>query len=190
MKRILLIVAMAVLSVNISMAQQKPKAAAPATSTTTESAEPKDHNGVKIGWIISGELLAAMPEKVKADSDLSKYARDFQNQIESMMKEYQTKGQKYEAEAKTMSDAIREIRLKEIQDLQNRIETFQQSAKDKVSQKQQDLYQPILEKADKAIKAVAKEKGYDYIFDQNSGMLYGKDSDNILPLVKAKLGIK
>ena len=38
---------------------------------------------------------------------------------------------------------------------------------------------------------VAKEKGYDYIFDKSAGaLLYGKDADNILPAVKAKLGIK
>jgi hypothetical protein len=38
---------------------------------------------------------------------------------------------------------------------------------------------------------VAKEKSYDYIFDQSQGMLlFGKEGDNILPLVKAHLGIK
>ena len=76
-------------------------------------------------------------------------------------------------------------------DLQNRIETTNQSATEKVEKKKQELYAPILAKADKAIKDVAKEKNYDYVFDASSGaLLHAKESDDILPLVKAKLGIK
>lgn len=145
----------------------------------------------KIGWIESAELLQSMPEKAKADSDLAKYARDFQSQIEIMMKEYQSKVQQYQSGEKTMTEAMKEVKGKEIQDLQTRIESIQQSAREKLDQKKQDVYAPILEKADKAIKAVAKEHNYDYIIDKSGGsLLYGKDTDNILALAKAKLGIK
>ncbi len=146
---------------------------------------------LKLGWINSADLLQAMPERAKADSDITKYARSFQEQIDIMMKEYQTKGQDFQAKEKTMTDAMKEVKIKEIQDLQNRIESTQQSAQEKLQQKKQDTYEPILDKATKAIQDVAKEKGYDYIFDKSQGaLLYGKEGDNILPLVKAKLGIK
>lgn len=149
--------------------------------------------GLKIGYINSGILLQAMPDKTTADSAVAKYARSFQEQIDMMMKEYQTKGQAYQSGEKTMTDAMKEVKLKEIQDLQNRIETTQQSAQDKIQTKKQELYTPILEKADKAIKAVAKEKNYDYIFDANSQggtIVYCKEEYDITALVKAKLGIK
>jgi outer membrane protein len=146
---------------------------------------------LKLGYLPSAELLQSMPERAKADSDVAKYARSFQDQIDIMMKEYQTKGQQYQASEKTMTDAMKEVKMKEIQDLQNRIESTQQSAQEKIQNKKQEVYAPILDKADKAIKAVAKEHNYDYIFDLNGGtLLYGRESDNILPLVKAKLGIK
>jgi len=145
----------------------------------------------KIGWLETADLLAAMPERAKADSDVAKYARQFQDEIDVMIKEYQTKGQQYQASEKTMTDAMKEVRMKEIQDLQNRIESTQQSAQEKLQQKKQDVYQPILDKANKAIQAVAKEKGYDYVFDKSGGtLLFGRDGDNILPLVKVHLGIK
>ena len=82
--------------------------------------------------------------------------------------------------------------MKEIQDLQNRIESTQQSAQEKLQQKKQDIYNPILEKADKAIKAVAKEKNYDFVFDAAAGgaMVFQKEEYDITNLVKAKLGIK
>jgi len=146
---------------------------------------------LKFGWIESAELLNDMPEKAKADSDIARYARDFQNQIDIMMKDYQTRGQQYQAGEKTMTDAMKEVKMKEIQDLQNRIESIQQSAQEKLQAKKQDVYAPILDKADKAIKAVAKEHNYDYIIDKSGGiLLFAREGDNILPLVKAKLGIK
>ncbi len=145
----------------------------------------------KIGYLPTADLLQAMPERAKADTELSKYAKSFQDQIDIMMKDYQTKMQQYQAGEKTMTEAMKEVKAKEIQDLQNRIESTQQSAQEKIQMKKQEVYAPILEKAEKAIKAVAKEKNYDYIFDQSGGvLLYGKESDNVLPLVKAKLGIK
>ncbi len=149
-------------------------------------------SSLKIAYINSTTLLSAMPEKAKADSDLAKYAKSFQEQIDIMMKEYQTKGQQYQATEKTMTDAMKEVRMKEIQDLQNRIESTQQSAQEKLQQKKQDIYNPILEKADKAIKAVAKEKNYDFVFDAAAGgaMVFQKEEYDITNLVKAKLGIK
>ena len=37
---------------------------------------------LKLGWINSADLLQAMPERAKADSDITKYARSFQEQID------------------------------------------------------------------------------------------------------------
>jgi outer membrane protein len=90
-----------------------------------------------------------------------------------------------------MAEAVKEVKRAEIQDLQSRIEAMQQSASEKIQVKKNDIYTPILDKADKAIKAVARELNYDYIFDKSgSSLLFGKDADSILPMVKAKLGIK
>lgn len=145
----------------------------------------------KIGYISSDELLVSMPEAKKADADISAYAKTFQDQLQAMQKELETKYKAYEAEAKTMSEAMKLVKEKELQDLQNRIMSTQQSAEEKISAKKQELLKPIMEKADKAIQAVAKEKGYTYIFDTSvAGMVYATPDDNIIALVKAKLGIK
>ena len=146
---------------------------------------------LKLGWINSADLLQAMPDKVKADSAIAKYTRSFQDEIDIMMKQYQTDGQYYQNHEKTMSDAMKQVKLQELQDLQSRIESTKQSAQDKIQQKNQEVYAPVLDKADKAIKEVAEEKGYDYIFDKSAGsLLVAPKGDNILPYVKAKLGIK
>jgi len=189
MKKIAILLVLAVTTCNVLLAQKTKSAST--TTSADESSVNAPHSGLKLGWINSAELLNAMPEKVKADSDVAKYTRNFQEQIQTMMAEYQTKGQDYQNKEKTMNDAMKEAKMKEIQDLQNRIEALQQSAQEKVQTKKQDLYTPILDKATAAIKSVSKEKGYDYIFDTSNGfVLFARDEDNVLPIVKAKLGIK
>ncbi|MCB0700126.1 MAG: OmpH family outer membrane protein [Chitinophagales bacterium] len=145
----------------------------------------------KFGHINSAELLQAMPDVAKAETDIQAYAKQYQDQLQGMGKEYEKKVQEYQAQEKTMTDAMKEVKVKEIKDLEARIESTNQNAQEKVEKKRQDLLKPILDKADGAIKAVATEKGYDYIFDSSTGaLLHAKPSDDIMPFVKAKLGIK
>jgi outer membrane protein len=143
----------------------------------------------KTGYVNSQELIETMPEAKKADSTIHKYQTDLQDQLKTMGTEAQTKYADYQANVKTWSDAVREVKEKELTDLQNRIQDFQQSAEDKIGKKRQEILKPVLDKAQNAIKAVGAEGGYDYIFD-GANLLYAKDAENILPLVKAKLGIK
>jgi outer membrane protein len=117
--------------------------------------------GLKLGYVNSQELLSIMPEMGKADTELKTFAKQYQDQLEAMGKEFEKKGTEYQTSEKTMSDAVKTVKQKELQDLEARIHEYQQSAQEKVSKKKEDLYKPILEKADKAIKDVAKEKGYD-----------------------------
>lgn len=145
----------------------------------------------KIGYINSEELILSMPEAKKADGDINAYAKTFQDQLTTMQKELETKYKAYEKDVKTMSEAMKDVKEKEITDLQGRIQSTQQSAEEKIAAKRQELLKPITERADKAIQEVAKEKGYTYIIDASSGsLIYATASDNIIADVKAKLGIK
>ena len=143
----------------------------------------------KTGYINSQELIETMPEAIKADSVIKKYSGDLSDQLKTMGTEAQTKYADYQKNVKTWSDAVREVKEKELNDLQNRIQEFQQTAEDKVGKKRQELLKPVLDKAQKAIKDVGAEGSFDYIFD-GANILYAKDSENIMPMVKAKLGIK
>jgi len=91
-----------------------------------------------------------------------------------------------------MNDAIRSTKLKELEDLQNRILTFEQTAEQSIQMKQAELFEPILLKIENAINDVAKEKGYTYIFDRvglQGGLVFADDSYDITSLVKAKLNL-
>ncbi len=145
----------------------------------------------KFGYVNSQELLSVMPEITKAEADLKAFAKTYQDQLEAYGKEFEKKGQEYQSTQTTMTDAVKTAKQQDLQTLQARIESYQQTAQEKIAKKKEELYKPILEKADKAIKDVAKEKGYSYVFDASGGsILYANEADNILPLVKTKLSIK
>ena len=83
------------------------------------------------------------------------------------------------------------MKAKEINDLEQRIQDFQDSAQQSLQKKKEEIYTPIIKKAEDAIKGIAKEKGYSYIFDTSVGVvLFAQESDDILPQVKTKLGLK
>ena len=64
----------------------------------------------KFGFINSRELLEVMPEVKKADSSLQIYAKSFQDQLESMSKEYESKVKDFQANEKTMNEAVKEVK--------------------------------------------------------------------------------
>lgn len=143
----------------------------------------------KMGYINSQELLTMMPESALADTALAKYMKSLNDAYTAMAQEGQQKLQEYQAQKDNWTPAVRETKEKGINDLQNRIQEFQANAQDSIQAKRAQLFQPLLEKAQAAIKNVGKEGGYDYIFD-GSALLYANDAENLMPKVKAKLGIK
>lgn len=145
----------------------------------------------KLGYIDSNELLGLMPAKDSIQTVLQDYGKSLETQLQTMYAEYQTKVQDYQTNSRTMSDIIRQTKEKELADLESRIETFRTQADTDLQDKQTALLQPLLDKAKNAINTVAKENGYTYIFDVGTGaVLFYEKGDNILPLVKAKLGLK
>ncbi|MCX6290398.1 MAG: OmpH family outer membrane protein [Bacteroidetes bacterium] len=147
--------------------------------------------GLKFGHINSSELIQSMPQTKQADSTLKKYGESLDSQLKGMTAEYQGKLQVYQGKRDSLPDAIKQTKEKELEDLGNRIQEFQQTAQESIQKKKEELYGPILKKAETAIKDIAKEKGYSYIFDTSLGaVLFAQDSDNMMPVVKAKLGLK
>lgn len=144
----------------------------------------------KFGHLNSNELLLAMPERATVEEEVKKYAQQLESQLGIMSKEYQAKVQDYQSKEASMTEAIKKDKIKEITNLEERISEFQQTAQSDLQEREEKLLRPIIDKAKKAIEDVAKENGYTYIFDSGVGvLLYQKDSDNIMPLVKKKLGI-
>jgi len=144
----------------------------------------------KFGYIDSQELLILMPERKAAETEVQNFAKSLEAQLASMTVEYQEEVQEYQANEATYTDLVKQDKIAEITGLEQRIQTFQQNAQQSLQAKEQELLEPILTKARNAIEDVAEEGDFTYIFDKSLGsILYAKESENVLPLVKKKLGL-
>ena len=143
----------------------------------------------KVAHIDVQALMTTMPEMKTAQDQMKKIQETYDKDYKNMVTEYQTKLQKYEQEAPTAGDALNDTRSKEMQDMGSRIQQFEQTAKKELGQKELDLIKPIMEKAQAAIKKVAKEKGFNYVIDATlgSGLLVA-DGTDLLADVKKSLG--
>ena len=82
--------------------------------------------------------------------------------------------------------------MQELQENQQKIQNFQQMASQDLQKQQETLLAPISDKLQKAIQAVGAEGSFTYIYDLAIPVVvyHGTGSQDITPLVKAKLGIK
>jgi outer membrane protein len=145
----------------------------------------------KVAHINVGDLMAASPEMKAAQAQFDKVTKTYDAEYNTMVEEFRKKVAQYEKEASTVTDAINETRSKEVQDMQKRIQDYQQTASKELQAKQEAIYKPILEKSRAAIQKVAKAKGFQYVLDSStgSGILLAEGPD-LMADVKKELGFK
>ena len=147
---------------------------------------------LKFGHIDFQQLLSAMPEREAAKTALEKVQTTLESQLAAMQKEYQDKGKEYVAlaQAKDANEALVKAKQDEVQSIQERIQTFQQTAQESLQKEESKQFQPVIEKARKAITDVAKEQGLLYVFEVNGVLYHSEQSIDLMSLVKTKLAIK
>ena len=123
----------------------------------------------KLGRINMQELVFAMPET----------ADEYTKQVSD--------------KNSTMSDSVRQLKEKELNDLKTRYDEFVQVSQQDMQKKQGELLEPIIVKAQDAVKEVSKAGGYTVVYDTSvNAVAYFDEAvvTDILPAVKTKLGIK
>ncbi|HXB34509.1 MAG TPA: OmpH family outer membrane protein [Puia sp.] len=144
----------------------------------------------KIGTISLAELIPTMPEYKKADTAMNEFSNALQQQYQDLVNEYQQQQTLLSSkDTAKYTSAQLEIKRKDLSDLLGKLQNWQTTAQQMSQQKQQELLTPIQKKALDAIQTVAKENGYSYVISKDQ-LLVSPPADDILPLVKKKLGLK
>ena len=150
---------------------------------------------LKFGHINAQEIITVMPEFTKAQNDIQTLEKQLTAELQRTQEEFNKKYQEFQqAIAKdSLPPNIAERRQKELQDMMQRSEQFQQEAAQNMQKAQTELMAPISKKVEDAIKAVGEAENLVYIFDlarTSIPFVNEKLSVNVTPLVKAKLGLK
>jgi len=150
----------------------------------------KAQGGIKIGVVSLQELIPTMPDYKKADTALNDFQSALGQQFDDMRKEYYEKDSALNSkDSVKFTKAQLEMKRREVNELLVKLQGWQQQAQQMYQQKQQELITPIQKKALEAVQAVAKENGYAYVLSKEA-LLVSPPAEDILPLVKKKLGVK
>ena len=146
----------------------------------------------KFGHIKSQEILLAMPEYTKAQTDIQTMQKQYEDDMKRVQEEFQKKFTAFQEEQANLPKNILERRQNELQQLQERGMQMGQDAQRELEKAWMEMLEPIAKKNDDAIKAVGQEGGYVYIFDLNATQIPFVNetlSTDVTSAVKAKLGL-
>lgn len=84
----------------------------------------------KLGRINLEEIITLMPEYKEMMTNMEAYSKDLRDNLETIQVELNTKYNDFQKNKATYSEVTRQLKEKELTDLQNRLQEFYQSAQD------------------------------------------------------------
>lgn len=144
----------------------------------------------KIAHINSQEVFMQMPEISGIESQIAAKRAEITKTIEGIEAERNAKYKELQDATKDTPESVLLDKQKQLQQIQERLETFYQNSTTEIQTLQQKLLEPVQQKLQKAIKEVGDEQNYAYIIDVNAVPYIGSAAVDASSLVKAKLGIK
>jgi outer membrane protein len=147
----------------------------------------------KFGYCNSVALLSELPEVKQADSDLQAFQTQLQKKGQEMIKELQDKATELQRkqDAGLISPKDYETQATKLKEEEENINKYAQEVDQKLREKREMLYKPILDRVNKAMQDVATEGQYFMVFDTSTQvLLYADETLDVTKAVKAKLGIQ
>ncbi len=144
----------------------------------------------KFGRIDMQALIFSMPETKDMQTKMEEFTKNLSDTYQTMDVEFNTKYQEFIKNQATMTDAVRQMKQKELNELATRRDEFIQMAQQDQQKEQNRLYTPIYQKAQNAVDQIAKAGGYTVIF-QSGQQPYLDEATvkDILAEVQTSLGI-
>jgi outer membrane protein len=146
----------------------------------------------KFGYCNSMALLAELPDVKAADSDLQAFQTQLTKRGQERVKALQDAAAELERkkEQGSVSPKDYDAQLAKLKEEEDSIAKYQQEVYQKLAEKREQLYKPLLDKVNKAMEDVAKENNFNLVFDSSSQViLYAQESLDVTKMVKTKLGI-
>ncbi|MGB2869361.1 MAG: OmpH family outer membrane protein [Bacteroidota bacterium] len=126
----------------------------------------------KIAYVNSETILRELPEAQQAQKELEGTLKGWQDELEKMGKDLQEGLDDYQKKQALMDPTAKAAKEKSLQDLQQKAREYQYQKFDtregEAVKLREKKLSPIQEKVLKAIEAVAKEDGFQFVFDKIS----------------------
>jgi len=147
-------------------------------------------HGQKIGTLNSVTFLEELPDVKRANVDLDALKGRLTRELEEKISKFEEKFEKARSDSESgkLSPVQEDSLARELEEEKRKIASLEREIQGRLLKKREELLTPILAKIDKALKAVAKENDYHFIFDVSAGgLLFATEGADVAPLVRAKL---
>jgi outer membrane protein len=145
---------------------------------------------LKLAYINTSQVFALMPEVKEADAKLATKQEQIKKDLTAIEAEYNKKVEEFKASTIDPTPAVTADRQKQLEQLQERYQSYSQTSDAEFQQLRQTLLAPVQQKLQQAIKTVGDEQGYSFILEASALPYVGAKAIDVTPLVKTKLGIK
>jgi len=144
----------------------------------------------KFGHVDYAAIMKEMPGIDTAQTNLLSLQKELQEAGQMMAEELKTKEAEYNRLAASgASSAILKVKEDEITKMYARFQEFASNSEQELQVKQIELLKPFQDRLVEAIKTVAENGKYTYVFDIST-LAFSSDSDDLTKAVKTQLGIK
>ncbi len=147
---------------------------------------------LKIGYIDSDYIKKQLTDFQDIDKKMDTYVKEWNDEIAKLEKTWKDKNDDYEKRKLLLSDQKRVEVEAELVAAEKKFLDLRQSKYGPggdFQKKQEELLKPVLDKVNKAIKKVAAENNFDFIFDRTGDIvfIYAKEEYDVTNLVLEKL---
>jgi outer membrane protein len=148
----------------------------------------------RYAYIDSEYILGNIPEYKEAQKELDRLAANWQKDIEKRFATIDSMYKKYQVEAITLPDNLKQKREESIIKAEQDAKDLQKKRFGKdgdLFKKREELVKPIQDRVFNAIEALAKEKNYSFVFDVAGSMtiVYADPKFDLNDQVMQRLGI-
>lgn len=133
-------------------------------------------NGFKIAYIHSQRLIQEAPGASDARTTLERERNKYVAELQLLEDSIKNMITDYEQKQVMMSPDAKKKRQDEINAKRNSFDARSQQYEQQIAKRQKDLIEPIMDRINKALNDLRKERGYNMIFDAAGGSIIAADS--------------
>ena len=146
----------------------------------------------KIAHINSEAIMQTLPEAIDAQKSLDQLVAQWEAELQKMQAEWKRKFDEYDRRKLILTDQARADQERELRDLDKAVADYRNQKfgqNGELFQKQNEVMKPVQNKLFQVLEDIAKEEGYDYIFDRSGDILvlYANEKNDLTQEVLTRM---
>ncbi len=147
---------------------------------------------MKIGHINSETIMQTLPEAIDAQKSIDALVAGWEADLQKMQADWKKKYDDFDKRKLILTDQVRADQERELREMDQSITDFRNKKfgqSGELFQKQNEIMKPIQNKMFHVLEEIAKDDGYDYIFDRSGEILvlYANDKYDLTQRVLQRM---